>query len=320
MSVVEVPLLLLVSFFATVTWGRWYIGVLHRYKLGKQIRVEGPASHRTKAGTPTMGGWLFIATSSVLAVVFVRDWRTVLPVVLAMLAFGLFGSVDDWANLRSREGIGLRVRYKFLWHNGIALAIALILYFVNGIQAVQVPVLGAVQIGWWFIPLATLAIFGTTSGVNEVDGLDGLAAGTAVIAFAAYAVIALALVGQSALAAISAIIIGSVLGFLWFNCHPASVFMGDAGSLALGAGLATVALLSGWVLILPVIGLVFVLDLLSVVLQVAYFKLTHGQRIFKMSPIHHHFELSGWAETQVVQRFWLAAALCAAAGLALAVA
>jgi len=310
--------LLPLSFVLTVLWAPPYIARLRARKLGKQIRIDGPPTHVAKAGTPTMGGWLMIATSVVVALIFLRNWAVVVPVVLAMLAFGLFGAIDDYANLESREGLGLRVRYKFIWHPGIALGLALVLYRVFGYQTVALPLWGRLQLGWWFVPLAAFVIFATTSGVNEVDGLDGLAGGTTALAFAAYLAIAW-WNGNMELAAICAILIGTIVGFLWFNVHPATVFMGDTGSLALGAALAVVALQSGAVLLLPVIGAIFVVELLSVILQVAYFKATGGRRIFRMSPLHHHFELGGWNEVKIVQRFWLAGVLAAAAGVALAV-
>ncbi len=307
-----------ISFFVALAWAPWLVRKLRELKAGKQIRIDGPSTHMVKAGTPTLGGWLMVITTVVLSLIFLRDLAVALPLILAMLCFAVFGSIDDIANLRSREGLGLKVRYKFLWHTVIGLVIGLLAYMVAGAQSVVVPWVGTFALGWWFVPLAALTIFATTSGVNEIDGLDGLAGGTTVPAFGAYLAIAL-VKGDVQIAGFCAIVIGTILAFLWFNVHPASVFMGDAGSLALGAGLATVALLSGWVLLLPVIGFVFVVEVVSVMLQVAYFKATKGKRIFKMSPLHHHFELSGWPEVQVVQRFWLVAAVSAVVGVVIAV-
>ncbi|MCL5958863.1 MAG: phospho-N-acetylmuramoyl-pentapeptide-transferase [Chloroflexi bacterium] len=313
-SAANVLLLTPLAFAAAVAWAPWLIGQLTRLKLGKAIRVDGPQSHMVKAGTPTMGGWLMVATTSVLTLIFVRDIVVWLPLLFAMIAFALYGTLDDYTNMHSKEGLGLKVRYKFIWHTGIALIVGLMLYSLSGVHAVAIPGWGTLDIGWGIVPLAALAIFSTTSGVNEIDGLDGLAAGTTALSFGAYLAIAL-LRGQNEIAAACAIIIGTMLAFLWFNVHPARVFMGDTGSLALGAALATVALLTGWVLLLPIIGIAIVAELLSVIIQVAYFKATKGKRIFKMSPLHHHFELSGWPEVQVVQRFWLVAALAAVAGV-----
>ncbi|MCL4458324.1 MAG: phospho-N-acetylmuramoyl-pentapeptide-transferase [Chloroflexi bacterium] len=314
------PLLLLVmlpaSFLLAIAWGPHLIALLRARKAGKQIRLDGPSTHITKAGTPTMGGWLIILTSAALSMTFIRHWEVALS-VLVMVTFGLIGSIDDYANLRSYEGLGLPVRYKFLWHMVIALVVSVVLYIIFGKQGVSLPGLGTLTLGWWYVPLAALAIFGTASGVNEIDGLDGLAGGTVAIAYSAYLIIAL-LQGQVALAALCASVIGATLGFLWFNVYPAQVFMGDAGSLALGAGLAMVSLLTGWVLLLPVIGILFVIELVSVIVQVAYFRATGGKRILRMSPIHHHLELSGWGEAQIVQRFWLLGAVAAAIGVGLA--
>lgn len=312
-SLLLIPVATLVAW----AWAPWLMRWLVQYKIGKAIRADGPSSHLVKAGTPTMGGWLMVATTVVLTLVLVRNLAVVLPLLFGMVAFALYGSVDDIANMRSKEGLGLRVRYKFLWHTGIALVVGLILYFVSGLHTVAIPGGGRLDIGWAIVPLAALAIFSTTSGVNEIDGLDGLAGGTTAISIGAYIAIAFAQ-GQTEIVAFSAIVIGTLVAFLWFNVHPARVFMGDTGSLALGAVLATVALLTEWVLILPVIGIAIVVELLSVIIQVAYFKATKGKRVFKMSPLHHHLELSGWQEVQIVQRFWLLAALAGVVGVVIA--
>jgi len=189
---------------------------------------------------------------------------------------------------------------------------------VSGLHTVAIPGGTRLDIGWAIVPLATLVIFSTTSGVNEIDGLDGLAGGTTALSIGAYMAIAL-IQGQVEIAAFCAITIGTLVAFLWFNVHPARIFMGDTGSLALGAALATVALLTEWVLILPVIGIALVIELLSVIVQITYFKMTNGRRVFKMSPLHHHLELSGWQEAQIVQRFWLLSALAAVVGVAISV-
>ncbi|MHB1130790.1 MAG: phospho-N-acetylmuramoyl-pentapeptide-transferase [Chloroflexota bacterium] len=306
----------LIAFALAMVWGPMLIGWLRQLKLGKRIREEGPQSHAGKAGTPTMGGWLMIGTTVIVALVLLPDWRqTALPLA-AMLVFGLVGSADDWANMSSRSGHGFQVRWKFPSHGAIALVLALLLYYWLDLRTVWLPGIGAIDLGLWYVPLAALSIFSTAAAVNEADGLDGLAGGLAAIAFGAFAVIALRN-GQADLAALCLAVIGATLAFLWFNVNPASVFMGDAGALAYGAGLALVALVSGQILLVIVVGLVFVAETASVMVQVAYFKLTGGRRVFKMTPLHHHFELSGWTEVQTVQRFWLAGALAAGLGLAL---
>lgn len=311
-----VILLGLLSFAVAVAWAPVLIAYLRRLKFGKQIREEGPESHRSKAGTPTMGGWLMVGTTLVLALVFLRELQQVALPLAAMLIFALFGSADDLANMRSRTGHGFRVRWKFPSHGAIALALALLVYLWLDVSEVYVPLYGWLDLGWWFVPLGALAVFSAAAGVNEADGLDGLAGGLSAMAFLAYSIIALAN-GQLELAALCAIVAGSAVGFLWFNVNPAQVFMGDTGALALGACLGVVALQTGQVLLLPVIGIVFVAETASVMIQVAYFKYSKGRRVFKMTPLHHHFELTGWTEVQTTQRFWVAGVIGAAVGLVL---
>jgi phospho-N-acetylmuramoyl-pentapeptide-transferase len=306
----------LLSFAVAIAWAPALLANLRRLKMGKQIREEGPQSHMSKAGTPTMGGWLMVATAAVLALIFLRDWQQFVLPLVAMLVFALFGSADDLANMRSRTGHGFQVRWKFLTHGVVALGFAFLLFLWVGLDHVWVPFVGWFSLGWLYVPLAALVIFSGAAAVNETDGLDGLAGGLSAIAFAVYGAIAAAN-GQYELAAFCALVVGATLAFLWFNVNPASVFMGDAGSLALGAGLSVVALLTGHALLLPLIGVVFVAETASVMIQVAYFKYTKGRRIFKMAPLHHHFELVGWTEVQTVQRFWLVGAIAGAMGLAL---
>jgi phospho-N-acetylmuramoyl-pentapeptide-transferase len=306
-----------ITFGLTMLWAPTLIRALRRLNFGKQIRLDGPSSHQRKAGTPTMGGWLFIVTPAVTALAFASPRAAVVVPVVAMLLFGTAGALDDFANLRSKEGLGFRVRYKFIWHGLMALALALWLFLSSDVRFQHLPGGATVNLGVWCVPLAALAIFCTAAGVNEVDGLDGLAGGTNLIAFGSYLVLALAS-GLAGPAALAAAVVGGLAGFLWHNVHPARVFMGDTGALALGAGLAVLALQTHWVFLLPVVGLVFVIDLLSVILQVGYFRLTHGKRLFRMSPIHHGLELSGWPESLVVQRFWLLGVLAGTVGVALA--
>ena len=303
------------SFVVAVVWAPWWIQILASNRLGKQIRVDGPAGHFTKAGTPTIGGWIFVATTTVIALALDRSVSTVL-LVGAMVGYGIFGTVDDWLNLRSAEGYGLAVRYKLVWHLGASLVLAWLLYQWYGLRELYVPWVGPVDIGWWYIPLGALVMYATVSSAL-IDGLDGLAGGVTSLAYAAYMAIALAM-GLNAVAGFLAAAIGSVLAFLWFNTHPARVFMGDAGALALTVTLAMAALISGHVLLLPIIGVVFVVETLSVSLQIASFRLRKGKRIFRMTPLHHHFELIGWPEVQIVQRFWLIGAVAAASGVGLA--
>jgi phospho-N-acetylmuramoyl-pentapeptide-transferase len=264
-----------------------------------------------------MGGWLFIVSSSLLLVAFVRPIEVAVVVAAGMVAFGAFGAIDDLANLQSRIGIGLSVRQKFLWHILIAMGLALVAHFWVEPLILKIPGSQAVNLGIWIVPLTGLAIFATTSGVNEIDGLDGLAAGTTICSLLAFAAI-FAINERYDFLAVALVLSGALAGFLWFNVNPALLFMGDTGSLALGAALALIAAMSGWLILLPVVGALLVIEILSVIIQVGYFKLTGGKRIFKMSPIHHHFELSGWTEPQIVQRFWIGSGLAGLLGVAVA--
>lgn len=305
-----------ISFLVGLAWGPWLIRTLRELNFGKQIRLEGQEHHLSKRGTPTMGGWLFVVTGVGVMLVAVREPRVTVPIAVALGLYALFGAFDDYANIRNTMGLGFEVKAQLLWQLLIAGAIAATLYYVSGVDALRVPGVGPVALGVGMIPFAVLVVLATTSATNLIDGLDGLAGGTISIAFLAYMAIALRR-GDLALAGACAAIVGAVLAFLWFNVNPAQVFMGGVGSLALGAGLSAVALLSGEVLLLPIIGAPLVLEVVSVVLQVGYFKLTGGKRIFRRAPIHHHFELLGLPEVNVVFRFWVAAAVCAALGLLL---
>ncbi len=296
-----------------------YIGWLRRRKLGDRPRDE-LTMHQTKAGTPTMGGWLIVVPTLLVSLALPGDGAgpssEALPALAGLLLFAALGAVDDWRKLKGGRGLGFPVRWKFLLHGAVALLLGLWLQYGLGLDAVAVPGLGALGLGAAFAPFAALVIFCAAAGVNETDGLDGLASG--VTAIVLLALLALALwQGAAAAAGLCLIALGALLAFLWDNAHPAAVFMGDTGSLALGAFVGVLAVQLGASLLLPIIGVVYLMELASVIIQVAYFKRTGGRRIFKMSPIHHHFELSGWREVQVVQRFWIISALGGLAGLAL---
>jgi len=284
---------------------------------GKRIRVEGPEGHLAKAGTPTAGGALVLGVVIGLALLLqLVDASTFAP--LATLALvGLLGLADDWLN--ARTGDGIRARQKLLWQVVVAVFAAWQIQRTYAIEAIAVPFVGAVPIEpWLYIAFAAFAIVAMSNGVNLTDGLDGLAGGTLVFSFVAFLIIALLnSPAQPNLATLCALLIGGLLGFLWFNAHPAQVFMGDVGSLSMGAVLAVIALITGQILLLPLIGLVFVVETVSDVLQIGYFKLTHGRRILRMAPLHHHFELAGWAETKITLRFWIVAVLAALLGVTL---
>ncbi len=315
------------SFVLTVIWGDPLLQILRHFKVGKIIRLEGPQRHFSKLGTPTMGGVMIVLPVTFIILLLNAGWilgatysgRSVLLPLAVLLGFAAIGAVDDWAGLRGRKGEGLRARTKFALQTLLALGAAYGLQHYLEVPELLIPgVPHPLTLGWLYIPLAAFIIVASSNAVNLTDGLDGLAGLIAATAFAAYGGIAL-LQGQIYLARFAFTLVGSIFGFLWFNVHPAQLFMGDTGSLSLGATLGVVALMTGQWLLLPLIAIVPVAEALSVILQVGYFKLTGGRRLFKMSPLHHHFELLGWSETQVVQRFWLISLLAAMIGVAIAV-
>ncbi len=316
------------SFMMAVIWGGPLIRILRHLKIGKLIRVEGPERHLTKMGTPTMGGVMVLLPVAMLTILLNATsllglrvlGRSVIVPLGAMLIFGVLGAIDDWEGIRgSRRGLGMRARTKFFFQILFAVGIAFALRFLLDVPEMYWPGYGGeIHLGPLYIPLAAFVIVGMSNAVNFTDGLDGLAGLIAATSFATYGGIAL-LQEQVFLGRFCFTLVGALFGFLWFNVHPAQLFMGDTGSLALGATLAVVALMTGQWLLLPLIAIIPVSEVLSVMIQVIYFKRTGGKRFFKMAPLHHHFELMGWSETQVVQRFWLVSLLAAMFGVALAV-
>jgi phospho-N-acetylmuramoyl-pentapeptide-transferase len=313
------------AFLITMVVGYPYLNYLRRAGLGKQVRVEGPSTHIEKTGTPTMGGLLVsvvvLALTVLLTLILYREsGRSILLPMGVMAMTTLLGWYDDRMTLVGRKGQGMRARTKFALLGVIALAASLVLWDPNGlgIDFLYLPgVKKPLEIGWLVIPLSALAIMGAAHAVNLTDGLDSLAGHTGAVAYAAYGIIA-ALYGQTYLVTFCFTVAGALLAFLWFNAHPAEIFMGDSGALALGATLAIVAMMLGQVLLLVFIGFVFVAEALSVMLQVVFFKLSGGRRLFRMAPLHHHFEMMGWSETQVAQRFWLISMVSGLLGVALA--
>ncbi len=323
-----------ITFFLAVIWGRPLINWLIRNEMGKKIRVEEPGAHQLKMGTPTMGGLMVIIPVVVITgalnianlLGFNFIGQSVLIPLSTLVSFGLLGLIDDLEGIRGKraKGEGIMARTKASWQVIFALIIALILYFgPTELRSVAIPgITDRIEIGLLWVPVAALIIVFTSNAVNLTDGLDGLAGSLAAVAFACFGVIAY-LQGQVWLAAFCLTMVGSLLAFLWFNAHPAELFMGDVGSLAIGATLAVVALMTGQWLLLPIVGLMFFAEAGSVMLQVSWFKFTkrrygQGRRIFKMSPLHYHFELKGWSETQVMQRFFLCGILAGMLGVALA--
>jgi phospho-N-acetylmuramoyl-pentapeptide-transferase len=306
------------AFVLSVVVGQPLVAFLRRRGLGKEINSDGPPSHLTKAGTPTMGGVLIFAMALPITLAAnIVDRLSILLPLGTIVAAGLLGLVDDLRTIVGRARTGLNKRLKVLLLTVLGLTAALILYFALEVQDVKIPWAGEFDIGPGYIPLAVLIIVFTTTSVAITDGLDGLAGGTTALAFLAYGVIAL-LQEQTYLATFCFTVVGATAGFLWYNSYPAQVFMGDTGALALGSSLAVVALMTGHWLLLPVIGIVFVLEGLSDIIQIGFFRLTGGRRIFKMSPLHHHLELLGWSEPQVVMRFWLLGIVGCLLGVALA--
>lgn len=313
---------------AGLAWalGPFATGYLHRLKFGQQVRTDGPRSHAVKQGTPTMGGSIFIAAFTLVSVtVTALGPERYAPhgdalvrlglVLLGALGYGALGFWDDYRKVVLKQPLGLRAREKLLGQGLIAMVVAWVALERLGLSTwLRLPFgLGEIEAGIWYVPLLILLMLGAANGVNLTDGLDGLAAGTSVIVFSTYALIAYA-AGTVELAIFSAAVAGACAGFLRMNYHPARVFMGDTGSLALGGGLGVLAVLTKTELVLLLVGGLFVIETLSVVIQVVSFQTT-GRRVLRMSPLHHHFELAGWTELQVVHRFWMAAAGLAALGL-----
>lgn len=324
MRAVFVILLAIVTFMVVVPWGGFLVRRLRDWHVGKRIRDDEPGAHEVKQGTPTMGGVLFLAPLLVwLLVLLIAGNTSVWPVLLATVGFGCLGAYDDISGLRDQTGVGWRARTKFPCQLGVGLLVAAGLYWSLGTGGAYIPGTSLRwELGLWYLPLATVIVAGSANAVNLSDGLDGLAGGMMMVALAAYGVITYSM-GLTVAASICSVLGGALLAFLWYNGYPAQVFMGDVGSLALGATLAAIALMSEQWLLLPLIGTVFVVETLSVVLQVAYFKYTKrkygaGRRVFRMSPLHYHFELGGWSEVQVTQRFTSVAILAALCGIALA--
>jgi phospho-N-acetylmuramoyl-pentapeptide-transferase len=315
----------MLAFAISLAAGEPLVRFLRRRGLGKEISSDGPASHQVKAGTPTMGGALIFATVLPITLAAnIIDRRSILLPLGTIVAAGLIGLADDFTTIVGRSrlpggqlGIGIQRRLKIVLLALLGLTAAFVLYFPLEIHDVHVPWAGHYELGPIYIPLAAAIIVASTAGVAITDGLDGLAGGTTALAFFAYGVIAL-LQDQTYLATFCFTVVGATAGFLWYNSYPARVFMGDTGALALGSSLAVAALMTGQWLILPIVGIVFVLEALSDLIQIAYFRLTGGRRVFKMSPLHHHFELMGWSEPQVVMRFSLVGIVGAFLGVTLA--
>ncbi|MCK8823676.1 phospho-N-acetylmuramoyl-pentapeptide-transferase [Fuchsiella alkaliacetigena] len=304
-----------VAFAFALLVGPIIIKLLRKLKLGQNIREVGPKRHLEKSGTPTMGGVIILISLLTAVLLFTEVTDKLFWALFVTLSYGLIGLLDDSIKIIADRSLGLKVKHKVV---GQLLVGGLLGYNVlNTLEIgseVLLPFLGnSIDLGILFIPFVILVVIGTANAVNLTDGLDGLAAGVTIIVAISYTIISLSF-GHYDLASFTVAIVGSCLGFAWFNSHPAQVFMGDTGSLALGGAIAVVAVLTRTQLFLLIIGGVYVIETLAVIIQVTSYKLT-GKRVFRMSPLHHHFELKGWAESKVVIRFWILAAVLSFLGL-----
>ncbi len=308
------------GFVMTVIIGHPIVALLRAKKIGKQVRIDGPQHHLVKTGTPTMGGIMVNLSAVILTFAFNLYGRLSMLLPLGvLLCCGVLGAIDDRLSLvGGKRAAGMTARFKMAWLLLFATVTAIILYRPLGLGYIILPFFGRYDLSpLLYLPIAIIGIAGMANAVNLADGLDALAGGTAAVAFVAYGIIAY-VQGQVGVVTFCFTMVGALLGFLWHNAHPAQVIMGDTGALAIGAALATAGFMTGQWILLPVVGLVFVAEVLSVIAQVAYFKRTGGRRLFKTAPIHHHFELIGWSETQVTLRFWLVGMMAGLFGVALA--
>ncbi|MBL0388000.1 phospho-N-acetylmuramoyl-pentapeptide-transferase [Tumebacillus sp. ITR2] len=306
-----------VAFLIAVILGPLFIPFLRRLKFGQAIRQEGPQSHQKKSGTPTMGGIIFLVALTITTLKFSDHQFATYLLLFVTLGYGLVGFLDDYIKVALKRNLGLKARQKLLGQIILGVVLYIVMNYAGLIDMkINIPLIDTpLNLGFFYLPFLVLMVIGMSNAVNLTDGLDGLAAGTTAIAFGSYAILAW-WTSNMEVAIFCASMVGALLGFLVFNVNPAKVFMGDTGSLALGGALATVAILTKTEIYVFLIGGVFVAEVLSVILQVISFQ-TFGRRIFKMSPLHHHFELIGWSEWRVVGTFWTVGLLLAVGSLAL---
>ena len=317
MELISIVIALVLAFTGMVLLAPIYINLLQRLGYGKQIRIEGPEAHYGKAGTPTMGGILVVGVVLFLAMALrIEDAATMTP-MLTLMGVGILGAFDDYVNVRT--GLGMRGRWKLVWQTVVAILAAFYIWRHFTLEGINIPLVGQFEVApVLLIGFIAFVIVGTSNAVNLTDGLDGLAGGVLIFSFVAYLLVSLVAVpdvklAQPNLAVFCALVIGALMGFLWFNVHPAQIFMGDSGALSLGATLAVVATVNGQLPLLAIVGIVFFAVIMSVVLQVLSYRL-RGRRIFRIAPLHHHFELVGWAEEKITLRFWIVAALAGLLG------
>lgn len=306
----------LIAFILIMAMGPIVIPFLHKFKFGQTVRDDGPQSHLKKNGTPTMGG-VMLMLSILIATLLRGKLSTDLAfALLCMFGFGMIGFIDDFIKIKMKRSLGLTAKQKILLQVILSAAIAVYRYNTigNGAQFIIPFSQVVINIGWLYIPLIMVVIIGTVNAVNLTDGLDGLASGVTAIVSAFFVVFSLFVVSNINMSQMAAATLGACIGFLWFNVNPARVFMGDTGSMALGGSVVALAVFTNSVLIIPIVGGIYLAEALSVMIQVAYFKKTR-KRIFKMSPLHHHYEQCGWPETKVVYIFWLVSIVLAWIGV-----
>ena len=306
----------LIAFGLSVLMGPFVIPFLRRLKMGQTERVEGVQSHLKKAGTPTMGGVMILAAITITSLIYVREYPKIIPILFVTLGFGMVGFLDDYLKVVLKRSDGLFPMQKMALQIVITGIFAFYIVKVAKIPLTMlVPFSGGKywDIGWFAIPVLFFAVIGTVNGVNFTDGLDGLASSVTVLVATFFTVVAIGT--KSGIEPITCAVVGALLGFLLFNVYPASVFMGDTGSLALGGFVASTAYMLQMPLFIILVGAIYLMEVLSVMIQVSYFKATGGKRIFKMAPIHHHFELCGWSETRVVAVFSIITAILCLIGI-----
>ena len=306
----------LISFALSLLMGPVVIPFLRKLKMGQTERVEGVQSHLKKAGTPTMGGVIILGSVLLTSVFYIKEYPKIIPVLFVTLGFGLIGFLDDYLKVVMKRSDGLFPKQKMALQIVVTAVFAYYLVKVTHVpMTLLIPFSSGkyLDIGWLSIPLLFVVVIGTVNGVNFTDGLDGLASSVTVLVATFFTVVAVGT--RSGIEPVTCAVVGALLGFLLFNVYPASVFMGDTGSLALGGFVASTAYMLQMPLFIVIVGLIYLIEVLSVMIQVTYFKKTGGKRIFKMAPIHHHFELCGWSETRVVAVFAVATAILCLIGL-----
>ena len=311
MQLNQVVVPILISFAISVILCPIIIPFLHKLKFGQYIREEGPKSHQKKAGTPTMGGLIFVCSVTLTSLLYLGKYKEVIPMLFVTLGFGLIGFLDDYIKVVMKRNLGLKAWQKMLGQLIIAVIFTCYLMFYSDIGTdTLIPFYGYIHMpAYIFAPFVVFVMLGTVNGVNLTDGLDGLATSVTVIVATFFTVVAVGM--HVNISPVTCAVVGSLLGFLLYNVYPAKVFMGDTGSLALGGFVVSAAFMLKMPWVIVIVGFIYLMETVSVMLQVSYFKLTHGKRLFKMAPIHHHFEECGWSETRIVAVFsTITALLC----------